>query len=68
MHRTIGAVLTSLLVTVLLNTAAAQSMQAWTGTWKLNLAKGVNGVGKAARRPQQHHRARDGERCHADHH
>lgn len=51
MHRWFGAILTSLLVTVLLTTAGAQSMQAWTGTWKLNLAKGVNRAGTAAEPP-----------------
>jgi hypothetical protein len=35
----------------LLTVAGAQSMQAWVGTWKLNLAKGVNRVGTRAEPP-----------------
>jgi hypothetical protein len=51
MHKRISVILTSLLMTVLVVTAGAQSMQAWLGTWKLNLAKGVNRVGIAAKPP-----------------
>jgi hypothetical protein len=51
MHNRISAMLTSLLMAVLVLTATAQSMQPWLGTWKLNLAKGVNRVGVAAAPP-----------------